>query len=275
MTTSAQKLDRHVLYQLSVQNPEFEARFIRKVYKKERGKDAKLFREDFCGTAILACEWVRRVSGGEAIGLDLDEPTLEWGREHNIAKLGKKASRVRLINRNVLDAAKGSEGETLPDVVAAFNFSYFIFKDRNVLLDYFRAVYNSSADDAIFFLDLYGGPESQVAQEEPRIVDEDGHDEFTYVWDQYKYNPITGETVCHIHFDDAEGEERLIRRAFTYEWRLWSLPEVQDLLRDAGFREVHVYWEGTDKDGEGSGVFRRSVKGDDSVSWIVYIVAVK
>ena len=273
MTTSAQKLDRHVLYQLSVQNPEFEARFIRKVYKKERGKDAKLFREDFCGTAILACEWVRRVSGGEAIGLDLDEPTLEWGREHNIAKLGKKASRVRLINRNVLDAAKGSEGETLPDVVAAFNFSYFIFKKREVLLTYFRRVFKNLASDGLFFLDLYGGPEAQVEQEESREVDEDGH-EFDYVWDQAKYNPVTGETLCHIHFDLSDGTR--MKRAFTYDWRLWSLPEVKDLLVEAGFQRADVYWEGTDpEDGGGNNVFRRSTRGDDSSSWICYIVGVK
>ena len=46
-------------------------------------------------------------------------------------------------------------------------------------------------------------------------------------------------------------------------------------LRDAGFAEVRVYWEGTGPDGEGNGVFRLSKKGDDSEAYVAYVVAVK
>jgi hypothetical protein len=46
------------------------------------------------------------------------------------------------------------------------------------------------------------------------------------------------------------------------------------VLRDAGFREVTVFWEGTDrKSGEGNGVYRISTRGDSSPSWIAYIAA--
>ena len=263
--------DKHSLYQLAVQAPDFEVGFLQRVYRKARGKKPLRLREDFCGTALLAAEWVRRVRGGVAIGLDLDRPTLDWGLEHNIAPLGRHAERIELLEQNVLDTPDWPS-----DVTVAFNFSYCIFKERDLLLSYFKSILESLADDGIFVLDLYGGPEAQVAQEEERPIDEEDveHEEFTYVWDQASYNPITGDAVCHIHFDFPDGTR--MRRAFTYDWRLWSLPEIRDLLRDAGFQHVDVYWEGTDLEtGEGNNVFRPSLKGDDSASWVTYIVAVK
>jgi hypothetical protein len=83
---------------------------------------------------------------------------------------------------------------------------------------------------------------------------------FTYVWDQVSYNPITGAKVCHIHFEFKDGTR--MNKAFTYEWRLWTLPEITELLTEAGFKNVTVYWEGDDGDGGGSGIFRPSTKGE-------------
>jgi hypothetical protein len=97
---------------------------------------------------------------------------------------------------------------------------------------------------------------------------------FDYVWDQAAYNPVTGNTKCYIHFKLPKG--KTMKRAFTYDWRLWGLPEMIDILKDAGFKNVDAYWEGTDSDtGEGNGIFRRTTRGDDSESWIAYIVAEK
>jgi SAM-dependent methyltransferase len=258
-----QKIDKHRLYEIAVQDPKGEVAFIRKAYRRFRNREARSLREDFCGTAHLACEWVRRVGDGEAVGIDLDAATLQYAREHKVARLGDRASRVRLVRANVLDGARFR-----PDVVVAFNFSYMVFKQRPEILRYFKGVKKSVSPDGLFILDLYGGPESQAIQEE-----ETDHDDFTFVWDQAAYNPITGEALCHIHFDLPDG--RRLRNAFTYDWRLWSLPEVRDLLGEAGFDTVEVYWEGTDRSsGGGNGVFRPSVKGDDSACWVVYIVAV-
>ena len=39
---------------------------------------------------------------------------------------------------------------------------------------------------------------------------------------------------------------------------MWSLPEIREILKEVGFKESHVYWEGTDEDGEGDGVFTRT-----------------
>jgi len=256
--------DKFVLYQESVQNAEFEVGLFKRIYKKFRGKPPKRFREDFCGTALLACEWVRRIENGVAQAVDIDEPTLAWAREHNVAALGELADRVELVNRDVVEV-RGFQ----PDVVGAVNFSYFVFKTRSTLLDYFRSVRESLAQDGVFIIDLYGGPEAQTRQEEKTK-----YDGFTYIWDQDRYNPITGETLCYIHFRLADGTK--LKRAFTYDWRLWTIPELREILADAGFRESVVYWEGTEKKtGEGNGVYRISDKGDSAQSWVSYIAAAK
>jgi hypothetical protein len=98
-------------------------------------------------------------------------------------------------------------------------------------------------------------------------------DGFTYVWDQNHVNPITGDVINYIHFEFPNGSK--ITRAFTYEWRLWTLPEIQDVLLESGFSKVVVYWEGTDNEGEGDGVWKIDRRGEACAGWVAYIAAMK
>ncbi len=255
--------DKHVLYEKAVQAPDADARFIRRVFKRIRGRMPLVLREDFSGTSALCCEWVRTEPGASAYGIDLHKPTLDWARTNNLSKIGPVKNRISLIHGNVLDDHRFNA-----DVAVAFNFSYFCFKKRQILSSYCRKVFDSLKKDGIFFLDIYGGPSSMVVQEE-----ETDHDDFVYLWDQAKHNPVTGDILCHIHFRLPDG--KTMRRAFTYDWRLWTIPELTDVLEEAGFGEVQIYWEGTDKDGDGNGVFRHSRKGDDSEAYIAYVAALK
>ncbi len=67
-----------------------------------------------------------------------------------------------------------------------------------------------------------------------------------------------------------------MRKAFRYEWRLWTLPEIQEILLEAGFREVVVYWEGTDEETEeGDGEWSASTVGEACEGWVAYLVAKK
>ena len=75
-------LHRHYLYTSSVQSADSDLGFFRRIYKKSNGVNFRRLREDFCGTAVLACDWVRRNPKNEAWGIDLDRPTLDWGRKH-------------------------------------------------------------------------------------------------------------------------------------------------------------------------------------------------
>lgn len=261
---SARNADRHTLYEEAVQNVEAEIDFVDRVYTRLRNRRASRLREDFCGTFASSCEWARRRSTNTAVAFDLHGPTLAWGEEHNLAKLKPDAAaRVTPIRRNVL--ATGREGRNV-DVILAMNFSYWIFKQRAQLLDYFRSVRSSLAPRGLFFLDHYGGWAAGKVQEDRRR--EKG---FTYIWDQASFDPITGDYVCHIHFKFKDGS--MLRRAFTYHWRLWSLTEIRDLLQEAGFKTVTVYWEGDDGKGGGNGVFRPTKKAEVCESFIDYIVA--
>ena len=64
--------DRHELYELSVQAPENEVRFIDKVWKRLRGRKPASLREDFAGTMYLATTWIRHRRSNTAIAVDLD-----------------------------------------------------------------------------------------------------------------------------------------------------------------------------------------------------------
>jgi hypothetical protein len=93
---------------------------------------------------------------------------------------------------------------------------------------------------------------------------------FTYIWDQAVFNPIDHHSLNHIHFRFPDGSK--MNKAFTYDWRLWTLPEVRELLSEAGFKNVTIYWEG-DGDGDGDGVFRPKKVVDNQAAWIAYVAA--
>ena len=93
-----------------------------------------------------------------------------------------------------------------------------------------------------------------------------------FIWDQKSYDPITGDIRCHIHFSFPDRTK--LKRAFTYDWRLWSLPEIREVLLEAGFVRVTVYWEGTDEEtDEGNGEFTPAEHGEADDAFIAYIVA--
>ena len=262
--TMAQQADIHELYEESVQNVEHEVEFMQTTFKEIRGRTAHVFREDFCGTASASCQWVRQGEAFQAIGVDIDPAVLEWGRRNRLGRLpAAEQARVSLIEDDVMAA------DTQPaDVLAAYNFSYFIFDTRDKLRAYFERAYGALKDDGVFFVDLFGGPE---AQEEMR--EKTKHKGFTYTWHQAKFHPVTHFIRCHIHFRFKDGSK--IKRAFTYEWRLWSAPEIREVLGEAGFKKTTLYWEGEDEDGEGNGEFTPEEKGEADLAWIAYIVAEK
>lgn len=262
--------DSHALYQASVQVPEADIEFFEKAFRRMRRRDPQVMREDFCGTAFLSCEWARSGPKRRAIGIDLDGPTLAWGREHNLAPLPAAArKRVELIQGNVLDGL-GPRA----DLTCALNFSYCVFKTRDLLRRYFEVVRDNLVDDGVFITEIYGGTEAIIEIEDEREIEFDAPvGNFTYRWQQAEYNPITHDTLCHIHFEFRDGSKR--EKAFTYDWRLWTVPELRELLLEAGFRKVEVWWEGVDEDGEGSGEFAPTEREENQESWLVYLVAGK
>ena len=271
---TAATADRHRLYEAAVQCVEAEIDFIDQTFRTIRGRDALLLREDFCGTGNTSCEWVKRRATNRAVGLDIDEPTLQWGRDNNIAALPEdRRGDVTLINRDVLTPGDA----TGADCILAMNFSYWLFQKRSEMIAYFKTVLESLGDEGVFFLDHYGGSESMAETTDVRKCRDHLGRKFSYEWVQHSFNPITGEMHCRIHFTFTDGTR--IDDAFTYTWRLWTLPEIQEMLSEAGFKNVTVHWEGDELDddgeptGEGNGEFTPSTKGTADPAFISYITA--
>jgi hypothetical protein len=268
----AATLDPHDLYELSVQDPPSEVEFTTATFRKLRKRTAMTLREDFCGTAVFSLAWVRSHPKRTAIGVDLDRPTLDWTLAQRIRPAGEElASRITLRNGNVLQA----DGPKV-DVAVGFNFSYWCFETRATLRAYFEAARAGLHDDGILFLDAYGGTEMTMADVNERdVVDEQGiindGKPFTYVWEQVDYNPITAHMNCAIHFKFADRSR--IDNAFTYSWRVWTLPELIELLHEAGFVRVRVWAEQEGRDGEGTGRYYEAETLDNEGLWWVYISA--
>lgn len=264
--TMAEQADRHTLYELSVQCSESEIDFVDATFKSIRKQSAKILREDFCGTANVCCDWVKRRKSNHAIGVDIDPEVLEWGQKNNLCKLTEaENSRIQLFNENVLTV------QTEPaEIISAMNFSYWLFKSREELKQYFQSVHSALADNGILFLDAYGGYDSF---KEVKEKTKHKKHKFTYIWEQEKYDPISGELICHIHFKFSDGSK--LKKAFSYNWRLWTLAEIRELLNETGFSNITIYWQGFDEDGDPDGDFKPTIEGEADASWICYISAEK
>jgi SAM-dependent methyltransferase len=258
----SRKTDPQILYQLAVQSPEADIGMVDRHYRRLTGRPAGSFREDFCGTALLSCEWVKLGPDRRATGIDLHGPTLRWGRQHNLSQLtDDERSRIELVRANVLDIHAPKT-----DIRAAFNFSYWVFKTRPQMLAYIQNARRSLKRGGMLIIDVWGGSESQTIHTDRRRT----HG-FTYVWEQKSFDPISGHCDCRIHFEFPDGSR--LRNAFTYDWRLWTLPEMRDILQEAGFEDIHVLWETTErKTGKGTGLFRRMEKVEPETSWVACLV---
>ncbi len=270
--TLAEQADRHILYQDAVQCTETEIEFFDTTYTKIKGKKPLVMREDFCGTALLSVDWANSDPKRESIGVDICGDTLEWGKLNNITPAGADVEqRISLFQDDVRVIS-----EPKADITCALNFSYCIFKKRDELRSYFESVLKGLNDDGMLILDMFGGTECQDELEEETEMEDYPA---TYVWEHANFNPITNDITCHIHFD-FDDDSRM-EKAFTYNWRLWSLPEITELLTEAGFSKVRIYWEKfeeseDDEDElEGTGEYYEAIEVENQESWMVYIVAEK
>ncbi len=264
VASAGRNFDKYEYYQRAVQSPECDAEFLAQTYWDIRKKEARILREDFCAGFALCCEWIKRHAENHAIGIDLDSEPLDYGRTHYLSLLSPKAqSRMNIIQGNVLDL-----GHPSADIICALNFSYMVIKSRIVLKEYLTACFRSLKDSGLIFLDCFGGADTQSPNEQETELEG-----FSYFWDQDTFNPLTNEAQFYIHFKRAG--ERKRKKVFSYDWRLWSLAELRDLMLEVGFKDTITYWEGTDEDGSGNGIFTPSVKGDDCDAWVAYIVGIK
>ncbi len=252
---------KHKLYEASVQCPEVDVEFMDEQYQKIYKKRPLILREDFGGTGFTACEWVKQGPRHKSFVIDLSEEPLEYGKEEHWGKL-TPAQQKRVVYKQE-DVLKTKEKA---DVIAAFNFSYLIFKERKMLLNYFKNARKSLNDKGLFMLDLLGGSDCHK-----EMVDIKEYKNHTYYWDCVSFNPIKTEVQFAIHF---KVKKKKYKNVFTYDWRLWNPQDIRELLAEAGFSRTIVFWEGDDEDSdEGNGVFEPRENAENCDSWVVYIAA--
>ena len=103
-TSVAGRTDPHVLYEAAVQAVDADIAFMRRVFRRLRGRVPLSVREDFCGTAQLAATWAAARPANVAWGVDLDATTLEWARRQRLDRLRVAARRVHLVRGDVCTA---------------------------------------------------------------------------------------------------------------------------------------------------------------------------
>jgi hypothetical protein len=262
--STKQKFDKYSFYERAVQSPALDAKFFYELYKKHGKTKSRILREDFCGTFKISCEWVKLNKNHRSIGVDLDPEPVNYGKRHHLSSLAaSEQKRVTILQKDV-------RSSSLPkaDIAIATNFSYFTLRTRKDLLAYYKNCQKSLNPGGVFMMDCFGGPDNCTPiEEETKFPD------FSYFWDLDYYDPVTNHACFYIHFRERGGPK--IERAFTYEWRMWAIPELRELLLEAGFRDTAVYWEGSTKDGLGNGKFKRVEHGEMCDTWIAYIVAMK
>lgn len=272
LTSKKPLRDKYFYYENSVQSMGTHLTWYRKIFEENLGFFPKHLREDFCGTFLHAIEWIEMGKDHKAWGVDLDPETLNYGRRFHLPKV-KPADqkRLTLLQKDVLKVRKPTV-----DFVIACNFSFYIFQQRSLLREYFRGVYESLNAKGMLILEMAGGPGMIEEMRERKTVHyktEKGKSEkFKYIWDQREFDPIHNRAQYSIHFKFEDGRE--MRDAFTYDWRLWSIVEVREILEEAGFQKSGVYWETSHKD-EGTGEYTLQEKGDNAYAWIATVVGIK
>ena len=259
----ADTADKHLLYQASVQNPDFELDFIDTTFKQIRGRKPSSMREDFAGTAISSCQWVKRRKTNTAVAVDLDPEVLNWSQKHNIAKLTEaQKQRIDLVEEDVLTVKTDKV-----DILQAYNFSYWFFQERATMLEYFKRTREALKNDGLLFLDVFGGSECYQTQKEKRKVDG-----FKYIWEQAEFNAITNELKCHIHFHFPDKSK--MKKAFSYTWRVWGARELREILAEAGYSKSVVYRQKFDpKTDEALDDYIATDEAEDYACWLGYIIA--
>lgn len=257
--------DRFSTYEKSVQSPDVEMEMMFEFYEKVRnGRQPITLREDFCGTFANSREWVKMGPFQKAWGFDLDPAPLKWGLAQAEQHLTlDQQARIFPARQNVLT---GKSPKT--DLILALNFSYFIFRERKVLLDYFKKCRQRLAKNGVLIMDCFGGSDALKTKNA-----RNRRARWWYHWDHQYYNPINHHSKYQIHFEEIDGPFR--RGVFKYEWRHWMLPELRDLLEEAGFKKSIVMWEGDNGKGRGDGKFKPRERGDACDSWVAYICALK
>lgn len=261
--------DKHALYLASVQDPLSDIERISIIYEELFSKKALKLREDFSAAFALSCCWVQSDKQRSAIAIDIDQPTIEYGRSNYLVNMcpdEQLRMDVRVAN---------AIAQTDPvDIIATFNFSYCLIHERSELLSYFKKCYASLNQEGMLIIDNFGGSDSENLEIQETYVDNnDSLPPFIFQFERKSFNPINRRAQYAIHFLYPDGPQLI--DAFNYDFRMWSIPEIRDLMKEAGFSKSKVYWEAPEDAPITKNDYYASEEEENTSSWNTYVVAIK
>ncbi|KAL2894220.1 Xin actin-binding repeat-containing protein 2 [Bienertia sinuspersici] len=185
---------------------------------------------------VRATEWLRTDPRRSAIGVDLDLEALNWCMENNVNKLLEaslvKSSHPENLMENVTIQENEDSAQKIPvenslgsaasvsggnlkkdfsfpgrDIVCAFNYNCCCLQKRKELVAYSKHAFDALSRKG-------------------------------YTWEQAEFDAIQRMTRISLHYQLHKPQKK-IRNAFSYNWRLWSLPEIRDYLEETGYRAIH------------------------------------
>jgi SAM-dependent methyltransferase len=263
------------LYRRAVQHPQAEAAFLHRTYRHYNHHALPLLlREDFAGSCAVASSWVDMNEEHQAMAVESHSPTARWAQRTANRELNDRTSDLHIVEADVLDI----DGPKV-DITCALNFSTFIYHDRPTLKRYFKSARRGLRPNGMFTIDAYGGPGAMKTGTQTRRVPAVGKDPgqapgFTYLWEQRSFDPVTHQTECRIHFELPD--KRRVDSAFIYRWRLWTLPELMELMLESGFKTVEAWCDTFDPAaGTSDGIYRPTPGMPAREDWIAYVVGLK
>ncbi len=245
------------LYEAAVTNPGPLAKFLAAVH----GHAPRTLGEDFSGSAALARAWTRLGPAMKAIAVDRDAAAL--AHHPPLARLTTRACDVMAVR-------------TKADIIAATNFPVLYWHTRAALTAYLRHVRTRLKARGVFVADLYGGPGALTIGRRTNTFALAGGARLRYTWHQQRADPLTARVFNAIHFRITRpGAAPVVHNAaFTYDWRLWSIPELRDAMLEAGFRSVDVYDRlGGAVDHLGNLYVRPAAEHEMDADWVAYVAA--
>ena len=220
------------LYEVCVQSPKHVVDLLRAIH----GEEPLLLGEDFAGSGAVSRAWVAQSGEHRAWCVDRDATAL---------------SRCDGVERLQTRAADVTDESAAVDTIWVGNFSIGYHHDRPSLMAYLRHVRSRLKPSGVFVCDTYGGETAYTRGEVhryhqlPKQLAPDGAGGWRvrYTWEQREAHPLTGMVTNALHFriERAGVIETELIDAFIYHWRLWSVPELRDAMREAGFTSTGVY----------------------------------
>lgn len=241
-------MDRHDLYEACVQNPPVLAALLRRLH----GNHPERLAEDFCGTAALSRAWVRRAAGdsqAHAVCLDADPLVIGEARARAGADPTVDPARMEFVISDAMSApTPGAPGDGA-DVISVANFSIGEIHERSSLVRYLTGARLRLREGGVFVCDTYGGESAwrtgavrrvhhlRIDGDVPSAEPASRSTRIHYTWEQRAADPFTARVVNALHFRVEVGGEIVQEHtdAFVYHWRVWSVPELRDAMRESGF----------------------------------------